>query len=513
MNIPTFSKIITLLILLSFCNPFDNDYFLVPYRSGNKWGLCDTLGVVKVRPIYDGFVNMIVDESSKQSFYFVKQGNRTIVIDHNNVQQLKQYDSINPTSSRIYKGGKIGMYMYKYGSSYEGTTGSLIVLAEPLYDKIKPIIGNYIITVKGKQGLLYMDYRTPSIPLKPIYDKIIFEEPFYKAYKGGKVAATFKDPIYSAGADIAPYPADKKKSELARKTKDEDERVRMIKNLKQDLSAEELKKVTPFEITPIHKYVKYREGGKQGYVNFSYSLGGNSKSLVKNVVMPAIYDSISEAGTYKFLLKKDGRYGFYFSGRTVVPTEYDDIKFYNTYANEIILKKDGKYAIYNFNSAKILTGFEFDSYTFITIDGLQYYLILHKGAKKMLWNGKYCSQEYDELIPGYEYAGSPDKFEKYPTYFKCKKDGKFGVLSSGGISVPVVYDDVISESKAFYTIIENGKKGACLIQANIDVPPRYKSIELFKKLIVNGKPYYIFKVLDTKGVQFYTDRNGREYYQ
>jgi hypothetical protein len=507
-------KIILLLTIVNLFDSWDDDYFLMPYRSGNKWGLCDTTGIVKVQPTYDGFVDMIVDSKSKQSFYFVKQGNRTIVIDHNNVQQLKQYDSVSPGSFRIYKGGKIGIYNYNPGSLYNGTIGSFVIVAEPIYDKIKPIMNHaYIITVKGKQGLLYMDYKTSSIPLRPEYDKIIFEKPFFKAYKGGKVTGIFKDPIYSSGsADIAPEAANNENQKAAAQKKDQEERARLIKNLKQDLSADELKKIMPFEITPIHKYVKYREGDKQGYANFSYSLQGGSKRLVKNMVMPAIYDSISEAGTYKFLLKQGEKYGFYFSGRTVVPTEYDDIKFHSVYTDEILLKKNGKYAVYHFNSAKILTGFEFDSYSFIPKSENQYFTVLHKGSNKLLWDNSIAGEEYDDLVPYNQITSNKNQKSEFPGYFKIKKNGRYGLLYDHQTIIPAAYDDVISEYPEFQTTIDNGKKGAYQ-QNYFNVPPRYKSIKLFKKFYIANNHYFLFKVETTSGIHFYTDKNGREFKQ
>jgi len=507
-------KIILLLTIVNLFNSWDNDYFLMPYRSENKWGLCDTTGIVKVQPIYDGFVDMIVDVESKQSFYFVKQGSRTIVIDHNNVQHLQQYDSVNPTTSKIFKSGKVGMYLYKFGSLYEGTTGGFVILAEPLYDKIEPIVSHpYRITVKGKQGLLYMDYQTPSIVLKPEYDKIIFEKPFFKGYKGGKVAATFKDPIYSVGSgDIATVATNNGNQKAAAQKRDQEERARLMQNLKKDASPEDLKRIIPFEITPINKYVKYREGGKHGYVNFSYALQGSSKRLVKNVVMPAIYDSISEAGTSKFLVKQNGKYGFYVSGRMVVPTEYDNIKFHSVYTDEILLEKNRRYAVYNFNSAKMLTGFEFDSYSFIPKSENQYFTILHKVNSKLLWDNAIAGQEYDDLIPYNQITSDKNQKSEFPGYFKIKKNGRYGLLYDHQTIIPAAYDDVISEYPEFQTTINNGKKGAYQ-QNYFNVPPRYKSIKLFKKFYIANKHYFLFKVETASGIYFYTDKNGREFKQ
>jgi hypothetical protein len=125
-------NVLSAFLLLSLSTLFaqSNDFFLMPYRSGNKWGLCDTLGKIKIKPEYDGFADMIVDRSSEQSFYFVKLNGRTIIIDHNNVQQLKEYDSVSPLQKVVFKNGKAWAYSYTYGNKSGKTVGNFIVSAE-----------------------------------------------------------------------------------------------------------------------------------------------------------------------------------------------------------------------------------------------------------------------------------------------------------------------------------------------------------------------------------------------
>lgn len=129
-----------------------DDYVQMPYRAGDKWGLCDTTGTVKVKPEYEAFVDMIVDDRGKKSIYYMKQKGRIIAIDHKNTQYLKEYDSINPVTSRLYKNGKTGLYEYKHANSFNKTTGNFAILAEPIYDEIQKLESwAYIIKIKGKQ--------------------------------------------------------------------------------------------------------------------------------------------------------------------------------------------------------------------------------------------------------------------------------------------------------------------------------------------------------------------------
>lgn len=46
--------ILPVFILCSCFGQSKNNFFLLPYQVGEKWGLADTLGNIKVKPQYDG---------------------------------------------------------------------------------------------------------------------------------------------------------------------------------------------------------------------------------------------------------------------------------------------------------------------------------------------------------------------------------------------------------------------------------------------------------------------------
>jgi WG containing repeat len=499
-----------LLIVFSASYAQNNDYFLMPCRQGDKWGLCDTLGKVQVKPQYDGFTDLIVDTHSKQSFYFVKQNKATIVINHNNEQQLKEYDSINPALHIIYKNGRIGMYLYKAGTP--DTRGAFIIQAEPAYNSIETLVEShmYQLNKDGKKGLLYVSYEGANVVLEPIYDKIVFEKPFYKGYNNGRHTATYKDIIYAGGEDIAPVSDDdrqaKAKEELKRK--DEQERIKMVQNLTRDALPEDLAKIKPFEITPNNKYVKFRENGKQGYAHFSYAMyTNNTRNLVKNIVVPAEYDSISELGMYRFIIKQGGKFGILQFKKYVLEPVHDDIAYYNAISDVIVLKKDGKYALYQQKKNEMLTGFEFDSYTFIPKTEYLCYIILQRGGKKLVFENKSLSEEYDALLAQHI------KGKYY--YIKCRRGNKWGVFENDKIVVPVAYDDVVYDTgQNFYTTIINGLKGVYRPGDGLNIPPLYQAIEMAANITFTGdrKPYRLYKVTKD-GITFYTNHKGFEFYK
>lgn len=366
-------------------------------------------------------------------------------------------------------------------------------------------------------GLLYIKEGHDPIPLKPEYDTIIFQKPYFKGYKGGVAAGSFKDPIYDYGADIAPVgkSAEKeKRDKIARQKQEEAERKTVIENLKRNASPEDLEHILPIELTQRNKYVvKYRDGKKYGQALFSMNIDEKTKYLTKRIVFPPVYDSILEMHAFNYLIKRDGKYGFLQSGQMIIEPQYDDIKFPNINTDYLLLKKGKKYVIYMMNGG-MLPEFEFDDYTFIPASEYTQHTILKKGRQKVLLTHAKVSQEYDELIPVYQTTAQGTR--EYPFYFKCKKDGKWGVVSTNNkIPVPPVYDDIPSEEPGFYTTIIKGKKGAYLEEGKrkINIPPRYKSIQQYKIINIGDKALYLFRVEDEKGVFFYTDRQGREFYK
>jgi hypothetical protein len=71
-----------LLILLSNLFYSQKSKILIPFLENNKWGLSDTLGVIKVKPFADEMIPLFINEESKSRFK-IKRNGRINIIDEN----------------------------------------------------------------------------------------------------------------------------------------------------------------------------------------------------------------------------------------------------------------------------------------------------------------------------------------------------------------------------------------------------------------------------------------------
>lgn len=92
---------------------------LIPYRDKNLWGLSDTLGNIKIKPIYKEIKDFVIDfENDFASRYVVKSNKSYYVIDQNKkvlLPELNVYDSIYlnkeyPNHFWVFKKGKVGLF-------------------------------------------------------------------------------------------------------------------------------------------------------------------------------------------------------------------------------------------------------------------------------------------------------------------------------------------------------------------------------------------------------------------
>lgn len=449
----------------------------MPYRNGNAWGLCDTLGKVQVKPAYDGIIDMIVDNSSRQSFYFVRQNGRTIVIDHNNVQQLKEYDSVSPSQKMAFKGGKAWAYSYNYGNKSDKTIGSFAVSTETA------------IAAPAK----YQDRNDGTTP------------------------------------DIAPAPSGKDQwaLEIAAYEK---ERINMEKSrltpVNKEASKEDMAMITPITFTPFTHYFYYKENGKTGITQFVHKKQDGKIVFVKSIMIPAAYDAIDEIDNYRLIIVQNGKYGIrnMFEAKSSFDVEavYDGIYYGKGHtpahnSHLLVVKKDGKYAVFSKAGNKVISGFDYDGYEFTEGRGFGgFYLVLKKGNKKFLWNdtAKNTGEPYDDIvIEPRTFTNGIRSVEGYD-FVKFKKGNKWGVPDYGRSNtvVPFEYDGLLMETRYKYTTLEKGLKG--LYTGSVNIPPVYTDITAFKELYLDKKPpYLLFKVTNSKGVTFYVDKKGREFYK
>lgn len=125
---------------------------IIPYRDGNKWGFCDTLGKTIVAPYFDELVDMNYSIFEFNLGRFVaKKNNEFFVVDQKNQLVLaptKAYDfvKINPYNSKmieLYKNNKMGFCFSEKEKSL------------PEYDELFPDIeGRVIVKKDNKFGVV-----------------------------------------------------------------------------------------------------------------------------------------------------------------------------------------------------------------------------------------------------------------------------------------------------------------------------------------------------------------------
>ncbi|WP_395043074.1 WG repeat-containing protein [Flavobacterium sp.] len=116
-------KNIILLLMLSsslYSQKTTINKILIPYREKNLWGFSDTLGNIKVKPIYKDVKSFFIDEETNfTARYVVKTNKKYFVIDQNSkvlLPELNNYDSIYINKLyydrfSIYRNGKTGIFL------------------------------------------------------------------------------------------------------------------------------------------------------------------------------------------------------------------------------------------------------------------------------------------------------------------------------------------------------------------------------------------------------------------
>lgn len=493
--------------------------FLVPYRVQDKWGLSDTLGNIKIQPQYDDLIDAFIYPEKRQSFYYFKANGKTILADHNNNRYFQEYDSIDYKKNFVYKGGKIGLYGMVYADSDSDQKNDFKLILKPVYNTITIDEPYYVVSQNGKKGLLQIGYDKNIKNLLAVeYDSIVVKDKLWIGYKMSKGKRVQQQLNYDKETDI-PSPVAEQKSNTATKPEAQanQKKKQLVSNLTRDASKEDLEKILPIRITPVNLYVKYREKNKTGIASFYYSLDGPKKLLLKQVIVPAEYDSIEEMDRNRYLVMNNGKFGIKatFSEGNIEPV-YDGIAYYPGFTNFILLKKGNKYAVYSTLQNKAITDFEFDGYSYKPSQDNLYYLLLEKDKKRGLLNaeGIIVPAIYDAIVidtARITYEGRTSDNE----YLKFKKDGRYGIInlkSKITTEVPFEFDDIFPGEQGYYITVSNQLKGAYSAQQKINIPPKYQSIQLFERIYIHNSVIHFFKVVTVDGKKIIISQNGKEFY-
>lgn len=144
-----FFKLLFLLITVHlFSQNVKKNELLIPFREGNSWGLCDTLGVIKVKPFIANFDDFAIGSDFMGQYVIKNKGKFSIVNQYKKVLLPNtDLDSLRISNFSneilIYKNNKVGLLKdFKIFIPIE-------------YDHISSVAnGSFNVTKDHKQGLI-----------------------------------------------------------------------------------------------------------------------------------------------------------------------------------------------------------------------------------------------------------------------------------------------------------------------------------------------------------------------
>jgi hypothetical protein len=323
--------------LLSIAQTTKSNKVLIPYRAKNLWGLSDTLGKIKVTPIFKEIKDFVISsEHNFASRYVVKTNKTHYVIDQNKkvfLPELNPYDSIkldkyNYNHFWVYKKGKVGLF-HNYKEILPCLYDKIVLVENKSYEvqvgKLSGLInslGKLIIPIEYKSIYSAWDDQSKKNPkFVWIAEGLLVEKKFYDTK------------IIQKNSDYELKMSDKIQiiEEFA------DNRLDNKKNL--------AKKYDSFEIFGSEK--------KYAYVTLSNKRGVVNINTEEEIVKP-IYNDVKYFATdkekYIFKVTLNQKYGLVKEGNKVIlENEFDNIE--NDYKTGInFLEKDNKKGCIVFNT-------------------------------------------------------------------------------------------------------------------------------------------------------------------
>lgn len=372
-------NILYFLSVLIFCICFGqkkNEVFLLPYQVGEKWGLADTLGNIKVKPQYDEVIDFNIEplqfaKTPPYSYYYVRKNKEIFLIDAANNRYFKEYEFVkSPYRERgilLKKNGKIGAQR----PFFEDGTWKLI--GDPAsykYDNIyKYPDANSLFTImeiNKKKGLMFYDGDT-VIPIE--YDSIshsnsndTWEFNAYQLDGNKKIIQTTR---YTKSIKFPPPPGFSRNDDSNLL-----ERKEMDALYKKSYHLSEYDHVYYYrDKTPA--IVKDNNSGKFGIT--SLFNGGKIDFLYDDIFTVEYHVSGSKNKYKAYVFKKGNKYGLFDKYNKYLPytDEYDSIeqKYYTTKDINssappyempyLVFRRKDKYGADNFN-VKLFNMIPFD---------------------------------------------------------------------------------------------------------------------------------------------------------
>lgn len=313
-------------------NPKKNEP-LIPYRDGNLWGLCDTLGIVKVKPFISGLEKFAID-SDFMGKYVIKKKNKISIINQYKKILLPEtdLDSLELSNSSneilVYKSNKVGLLKdFKNFISIE-------------YDDIIPTINqSYSVRKDGKVGLINTNgklvipirYSQIGRPRKENDDKNKFD--WVAFYDDSKIDNYVDQKILGDKKVIQGY------------TVYESEETQEEINEKYEKRKREYNRIE----SKYGKIVSFSDGYaiiKNEKKYFVYSTKNDGIVLENDVIIDGFY---SNYGKKTFLVRNNNKFGLIDeTGKVLLDSIYDKIKY--QFGGICFIEKDNKKGLFILNS-------------------------------------------------------------------------------------------------------------------------------------------------------------------
>lgn len=322
-----------LLVFLSFSCKGQNrkEFFLIPYQVGDKWGLSDTLGNIKVKPEYDEIIDFDIQirqngNVPSYSYYYVKKNKEILFIDSENKRYFKDYEIVqsrNTKTLHFKKDGKIGLQWPSMESGEWKLEGDP---ASYQYDNIY----NYpdsnslftLFIINKKKGIMLED-RQIIIPAE--YDSISYlksqQKWEFKAYQLDGNKKIIQEKKYIKDFDLSPSPGFLTKVDTSGFL----ERKEMKEFEKKSYHLDSYKNVYYYKDF-LPAIVKDNNSNKFG---ITYGNNNGTIEFLYDDIFTVIYHSASYKDKYKvYVFKKGNIYGMFDKSNKYAPytNEYDSIE-------------------------------------------------------------------------------------------------------------------------------------------------------------------------------------------
>lgn len=303
---------------------FAQEKLAIPYRQGNLYGLCDTLGNVLVKPRYNAIKQFCYfTDKNRTSRFLVKDKNTWKVVNSAGKVMVdnKKYDSLkiewrDPHITYLYKNGVMGI-------SFDNK-----VIAQPEYDNIEYATTGYmIVRKKYNRGLID---NTGKIVIPVTHSSL---KDTYNPDHDGIIWIDY----------------------------DDDYKARII--TKTPYIQYEMPEMEPmdFKQGPDLEEPNFAEGTFDQYQSIHFTklfivekngLSGIYNKDLQKVILPIVYTKLKtvdvhiQSGHAILCALKDGKYGIIDeTGNTILPFENDDMEI-DPNSRMVYFEKDGLEGIY-----------------------------------------------------------------------------------------------------------------------------------------------------------------------